>query len=79
MQMLTEVNQMVGGILGYLILATVFIVVFVNLKMYEAQKALPPAAFVTAILSLLLSALGILPGGAVIICWLVFALSLFLK
>ena len=76
-ELLASVNETMHGLLGVLILASVMIVSFVNLKLYEAQKAFVASSFLTALVSMILVGLGILNPAFAIACWLVFALSLF--
>jgi len=76
-QLLNEVNNIMHGLLGILILITIMIVTFVNLANYKVESAFTASSFITAITSMILVGLGILNPTYAVACWLLFALSLF--
>lgn len=75
---MTDSTAFTGGVVGIGILAGVFFISFLIMKAYTYERAFAPSAFLSAIVSILLYNLGLLPANVMFIAISLVLIALFL-
>ena len=68
-------NDLAGGIMGNLILLTVFIIMVFAWRTYEPKRSFAAASFITALFSILLRVLDWIPDATMFICFILAGVS----
>jgi hypothetical protein len=71
-------NYVTNNVFGLFILVSVFLVMFLAMKQYPTEKAFASSSFTTALVSYMLSILGLVPSYAVLITTLMVITSVFM-
>lgn len=73
--LLLTTNMYAEGFLGIAILLIVWSIIFFSLKAFSTEKAIASASFITAILSIFLGVIGIVPGMVMWLCLIIATIS----
>lgn len=77
--MMVYANNITGGIFGFLLMISVFFIVFVPQKaLYETRKALISSSFITTIVTILLSLINVVAPWTIPVPVVILVVSVFL-
>ena len=71
-------NTVTSNAFGYLILIAVYIITFISLKNYPTERAFASASFITAITSVFMAVLGLVPTFVVLFPTILAIVSIFI-
>jgi hypothetical protein len=54
----SQINDMANGMIGLMILISLFLIILISLKNYETKRSFAAASFITLIVSILLNFIG---------------------
>lgn len=75
--LLSAVDTMVGGYFGACVVLMIFLITFLSLKGYSSEKAFTTACYVTLFSAILLSIMGVIDAGLMLLPAVALAFSIF--
>lgn len=72
----TFANTATGGIFGYLLILMIWVISYFSMKQYTDNRAFAFSTFITTIMAIMLSVIGIVNSQTVIICVIMTGLSI---